>query len=122
MPKIKITSQADVDAIPLAGPGRQTIWWSTELDHFGVRAGAREKVYIVGHRVNRKWTLVRLGRVGQITVQKAVKDAKIILGEMVSGIDPAARERAKTAGGLTLRQAWQVYQQAMQKLERSPVT
>ena len=94
MPKIKITSHADVDAIPYSEAAKQIIWWSSELDHFGVRVGAREKVYIVGHRVNRKWRLIRLGRAGEITVRKAVKDAKQILGQMVGGIDPAARERA----------------------------
>lgn len=109
MPKTKITSQPDVDALPYSEPGKQIIWWSSTLDHFGVRVGAREKVYVVGHRVNRKWRLVRLGKAGQITVQKAVKDAKQILGEMVGGVDPAARERDRTASGMTLRKAWELY-------------
>ena len=122
MPKTKITTQTDVDAIPYSTDGRQIIWWSTELDHFGVRAGGREKTFVVGHRVNRQWKLVKLGRDGEITVQKAIRDAKQILGEMVGGIDPVARERAQTAGGMTLRQAWELYQQALKKLNRSPAT
>src|SRR6267142_2630647 len=120
MPKIKITTQAEVDAIPYSEDGKQAIWWSLGLDHFGVRAGAREKTFVVGHRVNRQWKLAKLGRDGEITVQKAIRDAKIILGEMVGGIDPMVRERAQTAGGMTLRQAWELYQQAMKKLKRSP--
>jgi integrase len=122
MPKTRITTQAEVDAIPYSTDGRQVIWWNTELDHFGIRAGAREKTFVVGHRVNKQWKLVTLGRAGEITVQKAIRDAKIILGEMVGGIDPTARERAQTAGGMTLRQAWQLYQQALKKLNRSPAT
>ena len=122
MPKIKLTTTADVDAVPYSPPGQQIIWWSSELDHFGVRVGAREKTFIVGHRVNKKWKRVALGRAGEITVQKAIKDAKVILGEMVSGIDPVARERSRSAGGMTLREAWDLYQGAMKKLERSPTT
>ena len=59
---------------------------------------------MVGHRVNRQWKLVTLGRVGEITVQKAIRDAKQLIGEMVGGIDPVARERDQTAGGMTLRE------------------
>ena len=122
MPKVRITNQTEVDAIPYATGGKQPIWWSSELDHFGVRAGGREKTFVVGHRVNKQWKLVALGRSGEITVQKAIRDAKQILGEMVGGIDPVARERGRTAGGMTLRQAWELYQQAMKKLGRSPAT
>ena len=122
MPKIRITSQSDVDNIPYSTDGKQIIWWSTGLDHFGVRAGARDKVYVVGVRVNRQWKLVTLGRAGRITVQKAIRDAKVVLGEMIGGIDPTARERARTASGLTLRQAWDLYQQTLTKLNRSAVT
>ena len=122
MPKIRITSQSDVDNIPYSTDGKQIIWWSTGLDHFGVRAGARDKVYVVGVRVNRQWKLVTLGRAGRITVQKAIRDAKVALGEMIGGIDPTARERARTASGLTLRQAWHLYQQTLGKLNRSAVT
>ena len=122
MPKIKLTTQTDVDNIPASEAGKQIIWWSIQLDHFGVRVGARDKVYIVGVRVNRKWKLVSLGRAGDITVQKAIRDAKIMLGQMTAGHDPIARERAVTAGGMTLRKAWELYQEAMKKLERSPIT
>jgi integrase len=122
MPKIKITTQADVDAIPFPTDGKQEIWWSTKLDHFGVRTSSRGKTFIVGHRVNKKWKLAMLGRSGEITVQKAIRDGKQILGEMVGGIDPVARERAQTAGGMTLGQAWELYQQALKKLGRSPAT
>jgi hypothetical protein len=66
--------------------------------------------------------LATLGRAGEITVQKAIRDAKQVLGEMVGGIDPVARQRAQTAGGMTLRQAWDLYQQALKKLNRSPAT
>jgi integrase len=122
MPKTKITNQTEVDAIPFSEDGKQAIWWSTELDHFGVRAGAREKTFVVGHRVNRQWKLAKLGRVGEITVQKAIKDAKQILGEMVGGIDPAERERTQTAGGMTLRQGWELTKEAMKKKNRSQTT
>ena len=122
MPKTKITTQAEVDAIPYSTDGKQLIWWSTELDHFGVRAGAREKTFVVGHRVNRQWKLAKLGRAGEITVQKAIRDAKQVLGEMVGGIDPVERERTQTAGGMTLRQGWELTKEAMKKKNRSQTT
>ena len=120
--KIKITNQTEVDAIPYSTDGKQPIWWSTELDHFGVRAGAREKTFVVGHRVNGQWKLAKLGRDGQITVQKAIKDAKQILGDMVGGIDPVERERTLTAGGMTLREGWELTKEAMRKKNRSQTT
>ena len=92
-PRPRSPTQAEVDAIPHSTDGKQVIWWSTELDHFGVRAGAREKTFVVGQRVNKQWKLATLGRAGEITVQKAIRDAKQVLGEMVGGIDPVARER-----------------------------
>ena len=43
-----------------------------------------------------------IGRVGEITLQKARQDAEQLIGEMAGGTDPVAHKRDQTAGGLTL--------------------
>ena len=88
-----ITNRADVDAVPLSDGRLTPIYWSSELDRFGVRVGMPEKAFVVGCRVDKQRTWVLIGRFGRITFQKAISDAKQLLGEMVSGIDPVARKR-----------------------------
>ena len=65
---------------------------------------------------------VTLGRVGQITLQKARQDAQQLIGEMVGGTDPVARKRDQTAGGMTLREGWELTKEAMKKKGRSQAT
>jgi hypothetical protein len=121
MPKATLTTKAAVTAIPHPETG-QTIHWDTELTGFGVLVGARQKTFILERRVNGKPRRITLGRVGEITVQKARQDAEQLVGEITGGTDPVLRKRAQTAGGMTLGQAWELYQQALKKLNRSPAT
>jgi hypothetical protein len=119
--KVAFTTKGAVDAIPYSKKG-QTVYYCTELTGFGVRAGAREKTFVLWRRVNGKPRLIKLGRVGEITLQKARQDAQQLIGEIVGGTDPVARKRDQTAGGMTLRQAWDLYQEALKKLNRSQST
>jgi integrase len=123
MPKATLTTKTAVDAIPFLQQG-QTIYWDTALTGFGVRVGAREKTFILERRVkgNPKPVRVTLGRVGQITVQKARQDAEQLIGEIVGGTDPVARKRDQTGDGITLRQAWVLHQHAMKKKSGSKTT
>jgi integrase len=121
MPKARLTTNAAVAAIPHPELG-QTIHYCTELKGFGVLAGARGKSFILERRVNGKTRRVTIGRVGEITLQKARQDAEQLIGEMASGTDPVARKRDQTAGGLTLRRAWELYQDVMKKKNGSPAT
>jgi hypothetical protein len=112
--KVALTTKAAVDALPYSRKGQgQTVHYCTELTGFGVRAGAREKTFVLWRRVNGKPRLIKLGRVGEISLQKARQDAQQLIGEMVGGTDPVARKRDQTAGGMTLRKAWALHQQAM---------
>ena len=83
MPKATLTTKAAVTAIPHPEKG-QTIHWDTELTGFGVLAGARQKTFILERRVNGKPRRITLGRVGQITLQKARQDAEQLIGEMTA--------------------------------------
>jgi len=119
--KVALTTKGAVDAIPYSTAG-QAIHYCTELKGFGVRAGSREKTFVLWRRVNGKPRLIKLGRVGEISLHKARQDAQQLIGEMVGGTDPVARKRDQTAGGMTLRQAWDLYKEAMRKLNRSAAT
>jgi integrase len=121
MPKATLTTKAAVDAIPNPDQG-QTIHYCTELSGFGVLAGARQKTFILERRVNGKTRRVTIGRVGEITLQKARQDAQQLIGEMVSGSDPVQRRRDQTGEGITLRQAWALHQHAMKKKGNSQET
>jgi Arm DNA-binding domain/Phage integrase family len=121
MPKAKLTTNAAVNAIPNPEQG-QSIYYCTELQGFGVLAGARQKTFILERRVNGNTRRVTIGRVGEITLQKARQDAEQLIGEMAGGTDPVARKRDQTAGGMTLREAWELHQQAMTKKGNSQAT
>lgn len=121
MPKATLTTKKSVDDIPHPEKG-QTVHWDTALTGFGVLVGARAKTFVLERRVNGKPRRITLGRVGRISLQKAKADAEQLIGEMTGGTDPVLRKRDQTAGGMTLRQAWQLYQQALRKLNRSEAT
>ena len=70
MPKATLTTKTAVDEIPHPEKG-QLVYWDTELTGFGVLAGARQKTFVLERRINGKPRRVTLGRVGQITLQKA---------------------------------------------------
>jgi integrase len=121
MPMAKLTTKRAVDDLPRPEEG-QVLYWCTEMRGFGVRVGARDKTFIVQRHVDGKDRRITLGRYGEISLQKARQDAEQLNGEMTSGSDPVARKRDQTAGGLTLRQAWELHQQAMKAKNGSPAT
>ena len=121
MPKATLTTKTAVDEIPHPETG-QLVYWDTELTGFGVLAGARQKTFVLERRINGKSRRVTLGRVGQITLQKARQDAQQLIGEMVGGTNPVARKRDQTAGGMTLREGVGADQEAMKKKSRSQAT
>lgn len=122
MPMAKLTTKQVIDDLPHPKQG-QTLYWCTDLRGFGVRVGARDKTFIVQRHVSGKDRRITLGRYGEISLQKARQDAEQLNGEMVGGTDPVARKRDETAGGLTLRQAWEgTYKPYLAKKGRSQAT
>src|SRR5450432_534647 len=112
MQMAKLTNKLVVDDLPQPKKG-QVLYWCTEMRGFGVRVGTRDKTFIVQRYVGGKDRRITLGRYGEISLQKARQDAEQLNGEMTGGSDPVSRRRDQTAGGLTLRQAWVLHQQAM---------
>ena len=96
MPKATLTTKGAVDTIPHPEKG-QLVYWDSELTGFGVLAGARQKTFVLERRINGKPRRVTLGRVGQITLQKAKADAEQLIGEMRGG--SASRRVGTNQGG-----------------------
>ncbi|KRA56244.1 integrase [Caulobacter sp. Root655] len=78
--------------------------WDEELPGFGVRVYASgRKAYLVQYRVNRRTRRLTLGIHGALTPEMARKEAKIRLGDIAKGGDPA-EERKTNREGLTVRE------------------
>ena len=104
----KLTKRA-VDALPPPASG-QTFAWDTELRGFGVRAiPSGLKVFILQYRnAEGRSRRVVLGRYGVLTVEQARDQARIKLGQVASGSDPA-EERAASREAITVAEVCDWY-------------
>lgn len=94
----RLTKKMVADAKPLAG--RPTFLWDKELRGFGCKIeAAGTKSFIVQYRnfEGRKRRLV-LGRYGVMTVEQARDEARIKLGDVARGLDPADEKAARKGG------------------------
>jgi len=94
----RLTKKMVVDAKPVVG--RPTFLWDKELRGFGCKIeAAGTKSFIVQYRNSegRKRRLV-LGRFGVMTVEQARDEARIKLGDVARGLDPADEKAAKKSG------------------------
>ena len=78
---------------------RDTYLWDRDLSGFGLKiTPAGRKVYLIQYRLggrNGRTRRVTIGRHGQITADQARARAKMLLGDVSAGRDPAAeRDRA----------------------------
>lgn len=99
----RLTKKMIVDAQPVRG--RVTFLWDKELRGFGCKIeGAGTKSFILQYRNSekRKRRIV-LGRFGVMTVEQARDEARIKLGDVARGIDPAD-EKKSAREGLTVGQ------------------
>lgn len=90
----RLTKKMIDDAKPV--PGKPTFLWDKELRGFGCKIeGAGTKSFVLQYRNSekRKRRLV-LGRYGVMTVEQARAEARIKLGDVAGGIDPADEKRA----------------------------
>jgi integrase len=94
----RLTKKAIVDAQPVRG---QVIFlWDKELRGFGCKIeGAGTKSFILQYRNSekRKRRIV-LGRFGVMTVEQARDEARIKLGDVAKGIDPADEKKGARDG------------------------
>lgn len=87
-------SKRTVDALQPPGSG-QTFLWDTEIRGFGVRAGSTGTKTFVIQYANPEGRLrrVKIGRFGILTVEQARDLAKIKIGSIAAGEDPAEQLR-----------------------------
>src|SRR5690349_10369745 len=79
--------------------------WCDELPGFGVRIyPSGKRGYLVQYRAGGRTRRVKIGLHGRITVDEARKQARILLGQVAGGSDPAedraTRRRAMTVQDL----------------------
>ena len=90
----RLTKKMIVDAKPT--PGTPIFLWDKELRGFGCKIeGAGTKSFILQYRNSeRRKRRIVIGRFGVVTVEQARDEARIKLGEVARGLDPADEKRA----------------------------
>jgi integrase len=91
-------TKKSVDALAVPATS-QAFLWDSELRGFGVRVTPSGlKTFVVQYRTqDGRSRRMALGRYGLMTVEKAREEARIKLGLVASGIDPAATEGVRDA-------------------------
>jgi integrase len=121
MPSLKLTTKTAVEALLHPAKGQQ-LYWDTTLRGFGVLVGKQSKTFIIQRDIRGKSRRISLGRYPDISLHLARKKAEELGGQMRGGTDPTKERRKATAGGMTLRQAWQLYEKFMLVKQRSEKT
>ena len=121
MPKCKLTTQREIDALPHPAAG-QSLYWDTALRGFGLLVGKHSKTFVMQRDVKGKSRRITIGRYGDISLHLARQQAEQLAGAMSGGTDPVEEERKATGHGITLRKAWTLYEAHLAAKERSPVT
>lgn len=100
----------------------QKLYLDTELRGFGLCVGARAKTFFVRRTVAGRDMRVAIDRYGVLTVEEARNKARKLLEKMRDGIDPVRERRSKEARGITLGQAWEMYQETLDSKGRAAKT
>ncbi len=105
MPTLRFTKRA-VEALEYPAEG-QSLYRDELLRGFGVRVGARSKVYYVEGQVAGRTRRVTIGRADAVPLDEARKRALGILSDMAAGVDPNAEKRRTLLEALSLEQAFE---------------
>jgi integrase len=97
----KLTQRA-IDSAPLPKDG-QDFLWDTELMGFGVRISSTgAKTFVLRYRnTEGRERRMAMSRYGVLTIDQARNQAKIKLGEVAAGRDPA-QEKSQARNGITV--------------------
>ena len=121
--KVHLT-QPRVDAIPLTHAGQQ-LYWDSKLSGFGLLVGVTTRTYIVQADVAGRSVRGKVGRAGappEWRANEARAEATQLLAQMKRGKNPFKERRAAEARGITLREAWVLYQDTLKHKGRSART
>jgi len=119
MPSLRLTRRA-VDEIPFPKNG-QIFYRDTMLSGFGLRVGAKSKVFFAEGQVNRRTRRVTIGRADVFAPEIARKKALVILGDMADGVDPTAEKRKEAANKITVGNAFNKFFEARPDFAKATV-
>ncbi len=103
MTNLKLTKRT-IETIPHPTSG-QTLYRDSLLSGFGLRVGAKSKVFYVEGQVNKRTRRVTIGRADVFAPDVARKKALTILSDMAEGRDPNEEKRQQFGEGITLEAA-----------------
>ena len=110
MPTVKITNASLRTMEPAPEPGKQILYWDTDLAGFGVRIAPGGKMtYIVQRDVKGKTRRISLGPIVAFPLSEARKFAQAEIGNMLRGIDPVIEKRKNRTSSFTLGAALDYY-------------
>lgn len=104
MPNLRLTRRA-IDELPFPESG-QVFYRDTLLSGFGLRVGARSKVFFAEGQVQRRTRRVSIGRADVFAPEIARKKALALLGEMAEGRNPNEEKRKESKAKITLATAF----------------
>lgn len=105
------------------GRTEQKRYYDGKLKGFGIRVtSGGTKAFFAEKLVNGRLKRITIGHYPELTTEQARKEAQVLLGKMVTGIDPVAEKRAKKVRGVTLKQAFEDYLLARKSLKPLTVT
>lgn len=105
-----------VDSIPLLAEG-QAFYRDADLKGFGLRVGARSKVYIAEGKLHGRTVRVTIGKHGVFTTEEARIQARVLLGQLASGVNPNDVSKEVAARQVTLEAAYADFIQARKNLK-----
>lgn len=107
--KITFTKET-IDALPPAAEGKREFYYDRRVSGLQVQVTARgAKTYYVYKRVHGRPKRTKLGRHPDMTPAQAREQAKITIGKIASGEDPAELKRIELAETVTLEDAFQEF-------------
>lgn len=115
--KFKFT-QARIDKIPLTIDTAQEIYWDSSLPCFGLKVGKKKKSYFVQRKKDGKSTSVTVGSASEFTLEIARENAKQILIDIRSGINPHEVARMNKANDITFHELFQRYMNEYSKPQK----
>ena len=108
-----------VESLPYTTSG-QAFYRDDDLKGFGVRVGSMSKVYFAESKLNNRTVRVTIGKHGIFTSEQARTQARVILGQIATGINPNVAARVERVKRITLEDAFKDFLLARKNL--SPLT
>ncbi len=116
-----------VDKVPVPvkvkeGRTEQKRYYDDKLKGFGLRVtSGGTKAFFVEKLVNGTLKRMTIAHYPEMTTEQARKEAQVLLGKMVTGIDPMAEKKAKKMKGTTLQKAFDDYKTARKNLKLTTI-